>query len=132
MGQRTFKPRHRASPSVREFRPNGPRSSMYDHKWQAYRLRFLRVNPECYSCGKPATEVDHLKPHQGDDILFKKLDNHIPLCESCHSTVTAKFDMRYRAGNPITDKISWLNRNRVFSENWTPKKVKVLGSYEEE
>ena len=102
---------------------------MYDRAWEAYRLKFLALNPECYACGKRATEVDHLTPHQGDEKLFKKTDNHIPLCESCHSTVTAKFDMKYRAGNPITDKIRWLNSRRTTTDTWSPKKVKVVPSY---
>lgn len=103
---------------------------MYDGAWEKYRRRFLEVNNECYSCGRPATVVDHLIPHQGDEVLFKKLDNHIPLCEICHNTVTTKFDRNYRPGNPVTEKIKWLSRNRMPGGEWNFKKVKVLARYE--
>lgn len=102
---------------------------MYDRDWERYRARFLAINPECYACAKPAVVVDHLKPHQGDQQLFEKLDNHLPLCISCHNTVTTKFDRQYRAGNPITDKIKWLNRNRIPGDGGNPRRVKVLPNY---
>jgi 5-methylcytosine-specific restriction endonuclease McrA len=103
---------------------------MYDGGWERYRIRFLRVNPECYACAKKSVVVDHLVPHQGDERLFKKLDNHIPLCISCHNTVTAKFDRNYVAGSPITEKIKWLNQNRMPGDGGNPRRVKVLSSYE--
>lgn len=130
MAQRNFAPKHRSAVG-RKFDGRKRINDMYDERWNAYRRRFLAINCECYACGKPATVVDHLKPHQGDEYLFKKTDNHIPLCVVCHNTVTAKFDMRYVAGNPITDKIQWLNRKRIPGGEWNPKKVKVLPSYED-
>jgi 5-methylcytosine-specific restriction endonuclease McrA len=102
---------------------------MYDHAWEKYRARFLSINPECYACAKPANVCDHLIPHQGDEKLFRKLDNHIPLCFACHNTVTGLFDCKYRAGNPVTKKIAWLNRNRVPGDGGNPRRVKVLASY---
>lgn len=101
---------------------------MYDAKWEAYRKRFLAVNPICYCCAKPAVVVDHLKPHQGCEKLFKQTDNHIPLCIVCHNTVTTMFDRDYKAGNSITDKIEWLNRKRTPGVH--DRRVKVLPNYE--
>jgi len=103
---------------------------MYNRTWEAYRLRFLAINKECYACGKPAEVVDHLKPHKGDEFLFKKTDNHIPLCTVCHNTVTTLFDRRYRVGDSITKKIEWLSRKRVPGTGWDFKRVKVLDRYE--
>jgi len=97
--------------------------------WRNYAAKFLAINKECYACGKPATVVDHLKPHKGDEFLFKKTDNHIPLCTSCHNTVTSKFDRYYRQGDSIENKIKWLSRLRGVTDGWFPKKVKVLPSY---
>lgn len=129
MGQRNFKPRH-ARHSGRAFNGRKHIDDMYDGSWEKYRTRFLAENPECYACGARAEVVDHLKPHQGDETLFKKTDNHIPLCITCHNRVTALFDRRYRAGDSISEKIKWLNRNRIPGSGWNPRRVKVLPDYE--
>lgn len=130
MAQRNFQPKHRKA-AGKTFNGRKDIEDMYRRTddWRNYCARFLKINPECYACGEPATVVDHLKPHKGDEHLFKKTDNHIPLCVSCHNTVTAKFDAKYIPGNPITEKIKWLSRKRVIGGKWEPKKVKVLPSY---
>lgn len=66
----------------------GPR--LYDHRWQRYRLSFLRQNPLCVRCleaGRTtaANTVDHITPHRGDTALFWSKDNHQSLCAQCHS-----------------------------------------------
>lgn len=126
MGSRQFKPRHREGPG-RSFNGRKSIDMMYDTAWEKYRLRFLAENPRCYSCGVIAVVVDHLKPHKGDENLFKQLDNHIPLCKRCHDTVTTLFDRRYRIGATITPKIQWLQLSR--SKFDLTFKVKVLPSY---
>jgi 5-methylcytosine-specific restriction endonuclease McrA len=129
MAQRNFKPRHLKSPgTARKFNGRKHIDDMYDDAWNRYRQRFLAINPNCYACGKKAIVVDHLIPHQGDEKLFLKLDNHIPLCVRDHNTVTSLFDRKYVAGNPVTDKIKWLNDRRLHCENTI--RVKVLASYE--
>ncbi len=129
MGQRNFQPKHRKN-SGRAFNGRQEIDRMYDNVWQRYRARFLAINPECYACAAPANVVDHLVPHQGDDRLFKKLDNHIPLCTRCHNTVSTLFDRKYRAGNTIKPKVEWLNRNRIPGDGGNPRRVKVLAAYE--
>lgn len=70
---------------------------MYNRKWKAYRLRFL-ARPEnhwCCECLKhgvhtPATEVDHIIPHDGSIKLFWDMKNHQALCASCHSAKTMR------------------------------------------
>lgn len=129
MGQKTFQPKHRKTSAGRTFNGRRAIENMYDHAWRKYCDKFLEINFECYACAKRATVVDHLRPHKGDDKLFKKLDNHIPLCVSCHNTVTMLFDAKYRPGNPISDKIQWLNRKRVPGDGGNPRRVKVMHSY---
>ncbi|MDE4173662.1 HNH endonuclease [Phaeobacter sp. PT47_59] len=36
-------------------------------------------------CGAPATVVDHIKAHRGDERLFWGRTNWQPLCASCHN-----------------------------------------------
>jgi 5-methylcytosine-specific restriction enzyme A len=127
MGQSNFKPRHQTT-SGRSFNGRKKIDNLYDHNWEKYRLKFLAVNPECYACGKRAEVVDHLIPHQGCEKLFQKTDNHLPLCTPCHNLATNLFDKKYRAGNPVTDKIKWLNEKRV-SFSLHPRRVKVLATY---
>ena len=129
MGQKTFKPGFKSKDFGRKHNGRANIDAMYDKDWERYRKRFLAVNSECYACGSLAIVVDHLMPHQGDEKLFKKLDNHIPLCIVCHNTATSLFDKKYVRGNPIDKKIAWLNSNRFPTDNWIPKKVRVLSSY---
>jgi 5-methylcytosine-specific restriction protein A len=128
MKPRNYQPKHRRD-SNRNFNGRKRIDAMYDTEWESYRESFLRINPECYACGETATVVDHLRPHKGDETLFKKTDNHIPLCAICHNTVTTLFDRNFRIGSPITKKIEWLNRNRAGNRDWVPRRVKVLPKY---
>jgi len=65
----------------------------YNGKWQAARKRYLRAHPLCVKCqcqGKltPATVIDHIIPHRGDDKLFWDQKNWQPLCKGCHDRKT--------------------------------------------
>jgi len=61
----------------------------YNYAWQVSRVRFLRAHPLCTYCqgdGRvtPATVVDHIIPHKGDQDLFWDESNWQPLCAPCH------------------------------------------------
>lgn len=65
----------------------------YDSKWRDARSRFLRKHPLCAGCMKagklmPATVVDHIIPHRGDQVLFWNKENWQPLCKDCHDRKT--------------------------------------------
>lgn len=65
----------------------------YDSKWREARIRFLRKHPLCVGCMKagkltPATVVDHIIPHRGDQVLFWNKENWQPLCKDCHDKKT--------------------------------------------
>ena len=65
----------------------------YDAKWQRERKRFLLHNPLCATCRRegrlmPATVVDHIVPHRGDERLFWDRTNWQPLCKPCHDRKT--------------------------------------------
>ena len=67
----------------------------YDGRWRKARALFLRQHPLCVSCqaeGKivPATVVDHIIPHRGDQALFWDKGNWQPLCKSCHDKKTGR------------------------------------------
>lgn len=96
----------------------------YDSEWQRYRFRFLHHNPKCYVCSSTANHVDHLraaKKGASDPYFWNKL-NYAPLCPSCHSVVTGKFD---RHDPPLTEeKMKWLQKRR--EELGTTVRIKVV------
>ena len=70
---------------------------LYNYQWQKVRARFLKENPlckECFNKGRiePATVVDHIRPHKGDEELFWMYDNYQALCKSCHDYKTSTQD----------------------------------------
>lgn len=65
----------------------------YDQRWRAARRRFLRAHPLCAQCRRdgaltPATVMDHIIPHRGDERLFWDEGNWQPLCKPCHDRKT--------------------------------------------
>jgi 5-methylcytosine-specific restriction protein A len=67
----------------------------YTSKWDRASKNYLKANPlctECYKNGKrkPATLVDHIEPHKGDQVLFWKISNWQGLCVPCHARKTGQ------------------------------------------
>ncbi len=67
----------------------------YDARWRAARKRYLSRHPLCVECLKenkltPATVVDHIIPHRGDQKLFWDENNWQPLCRDCHDRKTGE------------------------------------------
>lgn len=91
-----------STPTPRQ-RPKDNRPSAhkrgYDGRWRQARLVFLDDNPLCVSCQSqglivPATVVDHIIPHRGNQDRFWDTDNWQALCKSCHDTKTATIDRK--------------------------------------
>lgn len=66
-------------------------------RWKAARKAFLVLHPLCVECEqqgrlRPATVVDHIKPHRGDVGLFWDRSNWQALCTQHHNLKTAKED----------------------------------------
>ena len=107
------RPRHAASPKpVRRQadrlydRKRGSSTQRgYGARWQRRRLIFLKNNPLCVECLKrgertPATEVDHIEPHNGDPVLFWDESNWQGLCKTDHSIKTRTRDARSARARP--------------------------------
>jgi hypothetical protein len=110
-----FRPK---SSGARKFTPKKKYNSQ---EWLEYRSKFLNHNPECYACSSKSSVVDHVRAWKKDERLYYKEDNLIPLCSSCHSTVTQLFD---RFSEPLTeDKIRWLNTKRLQTGTTVRPKV---------
>ena len=88
------------SPQVRRHgRDDRPSSCArgYDRTWQRLRSAHLAEHPLCVECERQgrlagATQVDHVRPHRGDDGLRLDPGNLQSLCDSCHSRKTATED----------------------------------------
>lgn len=65
-------------------RPNSSARG-YDRRWEEASKRYLAQHRTCRRCGRPATLVDHIKPHRGDASLVWDRSNWQPLCTPCHS-----------------------------------------------
>jgi 5-methylcytosine-specific restriction endonuclease McrA len=62
---------------------------LYGRRWQRERLAFLALHPLCVMCSTDthpvnATVVDHITPHNGDEVMFFDQRNWQPLCKACH------------------------------------------------
>jgi 5-methylcytosine-specific restriction protein A len=69
----------------------------YDAEWRKARKLFLVSNPLCVQCAAegrvvPATVVDHITPHKGNNRLFWDEGNWQPLCATHHNRKTARHD----------------------------------------
>lgn len=71
----------------------GSDSRGYNTQWRKTRSAYLRRHPLCVECQKqgklsPATIVDHIIPHRGDQMLFWDESNWQALCKRCHDQKT--------------------------------------------
>ncbi|TXH16818.1 MAG: HNH endonuclease [Hyphomicrobiaceae bacterium] len=81
-----------------ERRANSYRRGYATKRWRDYRERYIVDHPFCCVCERkgrevPTYAVDHIKRVTGpQDPLFWEPTNHQPLCKTCHSRKTAKYD----------------------------------------
>ena len=59
------------------------------------RIQVLSENPWCVECQQhgrlePATDVDHIIPHGGDEARFRDRANLQGLCRGCHTRKTRR------------------------------------------
>ncbi len=96
---------------------------MYDTvSWVEFRIKFLSANPKCYACSEKARVTDHIIAAKLDEKKFWCETNYIPLCLTCHNTITGFFD---RHNPPLTEeKLIWINKRRM--DTGTAIKVKVV------
>lgn len=90
-----------ATPSKRSYRDNRPSAHKrgYDNRWCRARLAFLDDNPLCVMCQAaglltPATVVDHIIPHRGNQSRFWDMNNWQALCKTCHDHKTNAIDRK--------------------------------------
>ena len=66
----------------------------YDGRWKKARAAFLAKHPHCVMCSEPATVVDHVKPHRGDQRLFWDSTNWQSLCATHHNSTKQSLERR--------------------------------------
>jgi 5-methylcytosine-specific restriction protein A len=82
---------HKARQIEHDAKRGSARERGYNTRWEKARKTYLMRNPLCVMCkreGKvvPATVVDHIVRHQGDQGLFWNTDNWQSLCAHCHNS----------------------------------------------
>lgn len=75
----------------------------YGRQWRKARESYLIANPLCVFCLArrlvvPATVVDHIIPHEGDQALFWDESNWQSLCKLCHDSDKQRMDRATREG----------------------------------
>ena len=75
-------------------RPSATRRG-YGPRWRRARAAYLARHPLCVPCREaarlePATVVDHVVRHHGDQGLFWDDSNWQSLCKRCHDAKTAR------------------------------------------
>lgn len=64
-------------------------------RWQRLRLEVLQEQPLCRSClalGRKVvtSDIDHIRKHAGDEVLFWDRRNLQGLCKGCHTAKTSR------------------------------------------
>jgi 5-methylcytosine-specific restriction endonuclease McrA len=63
-------------------------------RWKKLRSKIVKEHPYCSRCGiskkESRLEVHHIIAPRGSEELFFDEDNLVPVCESCHSVLTAQ------------------------------------------
>lgn len=66
----------------------------YGRRWRVAARAFLAQHPICMcgddNCGRLATEVDHIRPHRGNERLFWDRENWQALTKECHAAKTGR------------------------------------------
>lgn len=113
----------------------------YGHRWRVARLEHLSGEPLCRHCSQegiaePATIVDHIIPHNGDDVLFWDRGNWQSLCKPHHDAKTATEDggfgravnwhptflrpaavsLTIVCGAPLSGKTTWVDQVRSVGD----------------
>jgi shikimate kinase len=83
----------------------------YGAEWRKRRAPFLKAHPWCRPCLQrnkrtPATIVDHIVPHRGNDALMWDERNWQPICQMCHAVKTVVEDGGLNSG--ATAHPEWL------------------------
>jgi len=96
-----------------------PWRRLYSTKgWHRLRTAQLRDNPLCRLCADlghttPATVVDHIQPHKGNESLFYDAANLQSLCKRCHDSAKKSQELTGRLpgcdvnGGPLDPGHHW-------------------------
>jgi hypothetical protein len=86
----------------------GPRSP----EWRPLERHFIKKNPNCAYCGKPAVVVHHKKPFEWFPELELSEDNLISMCHEHHGE-NAHLGFHYISANPLIEQECSLHRAMV-------------------
>lgn len=86
----------------------------YDSRWRKARHSYLSEHPLCVMCAAenrlaPATVVDHIVPHRGDQALFWDTKNWQSLCKWHHDSDKQRLEKSGETFNKFTPegRIVW-------------------------
>jgi shikimate kinase len=109
----SFKPKWKPAPVKRVDYHKPEWSDKYNWTWRKARNVYIAENPLCVMCEAqglltPATVVDHVIPHKGDDTLFWDNNNWQSLCRRHHDRDKRRIENRYGRKLNYSFKPDWL------------------------
>lgn len=89
-------------------RRGSARERGYTAAWDRAAVAFKSAHPLCLGCqavGRVAAceVVDHVVPHDGDQVRFWDRSNWQPACTWCHSVLKQQIELAYRKGQLSAD-----------------------------
>lgn len=104
----------------------------YDRRWGKARSLHLAANPLCIGClavgrFEPATVVDHIEPHEGDQARFWDAGNWQSSCAWHHDLVKQKLELMWREGEVPVTALRLGSPEAKRLTRTTPRKATVIG-----
>ena len=102
----------------------------YDTRWEKASRTYRSKYPYCAGCkatGKdePATLVDHIVPHRGDQRLFWDTDNWQSSCEWHHNAIKARLERMYDNKQITITDLRLDSQRSIALTRSTPRKTEI-------
>lgn len=95
--------RQAASSKMYDDRRGSSAKRGYGGKWQRQRAQYLKDNPLCKFCEvlgfvTAADVIDHVRPHKGNERLFRSYSNWQSLCFHHHNSDKQRIEAKWFKG----------------------------------
>lgn len=105
----------------------------YGTAWDKASRIYRKANPLCLGCQamgriEPATVVDHVEPHKGNQAKFWDESNWQPACNWHHSNVKQQLERLFEAGALGLGELRLDSPKALELARLTPRKPAAIGA----